>query len=489
MDRIGLLGWVLSFLIGLMPLANTVMADEMAPLPHGVPSDLDPRWIHRLPPATLSLPKTSDYQEISQVSPNVQTSEPGAVTVQSEHSEQRAESGNVPPPALIPTVAPLAIPPVQPTEAKPETPTQRTRPGNTPPPLFPLSLAPMVSQHKPFEVAPTFQHEAQPTPESNPPQVVKERVKKEVRVPAAEVTTPYATQPTPELFPPPVVGKERVAERPRIVETDATSPQVKSAPELVAPLVGNKRVKKGRSRISAAPPPLPLTPPLPPVPQEDRGQTLATACTGNVKRILTGKTGKTLWQVQLMEGRDIEQLKEYRQSLISRYGDLVHDYEPVMGMDESNGGHFHLHLRPMAKEVMVQNWCATLKERGGDCPVFKKTRVVSSNSWQLQIVAERDLAGTKAYRRHLVTQYADLLKDYKLVVTINESGEFFRLRLRSIPDEATARTLCLTLKEKGHNCLVIKSIYSQSRARSLAGASNRLCTTTDKKPEDELSHP
>gem|GEM_PF-7067814 len=454
MDRIGLLGWIFFFLAGLVSFFNPAMGDDGFPLPHNTPSNLDPQWIHRLPPATLSLPKSSNYREIPRVSPTPLTSSSSlseSVATKPEIPVQRSALGNVPPILVTPTVAPVVAPTIAPwpgfTEVKPEISTQRGHPGNTSPALFPLSIAPIVSQHKPFEIDST-------TP-----------IASQYKSPEINSVFHPGLKPTQESIPP--VAISPVAEEKRAL-----------------PVVEKKRAKRGRFRVRAR---LSLPPTLSLKIEKDREQVSATGCTEAAEHVSSGKTDRIFWQVQLMESSDVEQLKKYRRSFIGRYGDLLRDHEPEMIMNESADEHFYLRLKPIPEEMTANNWCATLKERGGDnCLVLKRLQVAPTAGWQLQIIAKRDLVGMKTYREYLASQHANLFKNYRLVITVNEPGEFFRLRLKSIPNEAAAKAICMTLRRKGSDCIVMRNTQLELHEEFLTDASGRLCTTIDKKPEDGL---
>ncbi|CAK0747364.1 hypothetical protein CCP3SC5AM1_1420003 [Gammaproteobacteria bacterium] len=329
MVRIVIIARALGFLGCLITLTESSALD-VAPLPRTIRSS-DPSWIHRLPPATLLLPKATDYREIPKASTE---SNP------TPNTPHEVESGEV-----------------KPVEIKSE---NVSRPPD-----------------------PSFQ------------QVVPEIV-------------PLASSPP----------KDHPAQKEDIPQTNISS---------LNQLPATEKFEKIRPVHAAK------------------------------KRTFSPRKDVIFWQVQLMQERELEKLREYRQSFATQYADLLQETEPLISLDEASG-YFYLHLKPMPNEKIAQNWCENLQARSNaNCFVMKKAQTVPFSNWQIQLIAQHDLAEIKLYRKKLVSQHRNLLKNYPPIITISESGEYFRLRLPPIPDEATAQKMCSMLKNRGVVCLVIKN--------------------------------
>lgn len=84
-------------------------------------------------------------------------------------------------------------------------------------------------------------------------------------------------------------------------------------------------------------------------------------------------------------------------------------------------------------------------------------RTTYANTWEIQFIAQRDVAEIKSYKEELLSQYTELLKDYELAIVMNETKKFYRLRLRYINDETSARDLCAKFKENKVDCFVART--------------------------------
>ena len=281
------------------------------------------------------------------------------------------------------------------------------------PPVAAVPAVPMPAVIAPPVVAVP----ATPTPA---PVIAPAPVPTPVTVPAVIAPAPPAT-PTPTSAPAPVTAP---------AATPAAQPLLRPAPVAPLPLTPQP-TDHPRSPQSA---PAPLVP-----------------TSTHVKHFF--------WQVQLMEGREIGALRAYRADLIARYGDLLQNGEPMITMNESHRS-FYLHLRRFPSEDSAYQWCDAFRTRGGgeSCLVRKIIHTEPSETWQVQIIAKRDLEETRVYRQRLLEKYHALLQDDRLMITTTETGEYFRLRVVAIPTEETAQTLCAALKSSGTDCLVMRNL-------------------------------
>jgi len=161
------------------------------------------------------------------------------------------------------------------------------------------------------------------------------------------------------------------------------------------------------------------------------------------------------WRVQIAEGKDLEQLREYRQSFNDQHGKLIPNAEPIISMDEA-GRLFHLQLKPLLNQDKAQHWCAILKEHGHEQCQIIKVMQTPPPAWQIQIIAKRNLGELQEYQKDFLNQYSNYLKGYKLSISLSESGDYFRLRVKSIPTESIAHQMCSNIKNQGADCFVTK---------------------------------
>ena|GEM_PF-6649876 len=172
----------------------------------------------------------------------------------------------------------------------------------------------------------------------------------------------------------------------------------------------------------------------------------------------TSSTGDNqfFWQIHIREGMDLAQMREYRRSFLATYGDLVRDQKFFMSMDRA-AMKFNILLKPMLEEGMAQNLCKKLQERGGECVVVKKKRFKRPIGWQVQVIATKNLAQTREYKKFFAKRHADIVKNQRLTISLTESGELFRLRLGPTQEVKRANAWCDKLKSRGVACIVVKT--------------------------------
>ncbi|CAK0763647.1 hypothetical protein CCP3SC1AL1_3310001 [Gammaproteobacteria bacterium] len=162
------------------------------------------------------------------------------------------------------------------------------------------------------------------------------------------------------------------------------------------------------------------------------------------------------WQIHIREGTDLAQMREYRKFFLATYGDLVRDQKLFMSMDRATIK-FNILLRPMLEEGIAQNLCKKLQERGAECVVVKKKRIKRPIGWQVQVIATKNLAQTREYKKVFARRHADLVRNQRLTVSLTESGELFRLRLGPTQEMKLANAWCNKLKSRGVACIVVKT--------------------------------